>query len=206
MPEASSKCRHTHDPTSIHSCSFTETVTEGLCSHQWRWYSSQRSSCWTAVRSLRHSPPSGARMGKENTEVCCGRVTSASTGTPWCFRYAVRGSLLSPRTVRTKKGAWRAWMPEAASTSWLTVPEGLTHVIAADAPMPSWRATWRFVATEAALSRCSTSARGSPSGPARWFAIMGLSMMPVRDTPSRRSSTVFWDHSGPRYLKSTSEA
>lgn len=54
-------------------------------------------------------------------------------------------------------------MPDAASTSWLTVPLGLTHVTAAEAGTPSCAAREALAAT--AVWRRSDSSEDSASGP-----------------------------------------
>ena len=47
-----------------------------------------------------HTEPLGAFIGNENTVVCSGFITSGSFGIPESIKNSVRGSLLSPRTVR----------------------------------------------------------------------------------------------------------
>ena len=93
-------CRISTHPTPIHSCSFTEIVTDGLCSHQWIAYVFHNSSCSMAVMSVRVTAASGDCIANENTVVVSGFVTSASLYTPCSLRNCVRGSLLSARTVR----------------------------------------------------------------------------------------------------------
>ena len=77
-------------------------------------------------------------------------------------------------------------MPLALSTSWLTVPDGLTQVIAALTGMPRRSA-------HTALVRIATLRSSSrvASSPAFLLVKSGLSIMPVKLTPNRRSSSVF---------------
>ena len=74
-------------------------------------------------------------------------------------------------------------MPEALSTSCDTVPLGLTQVIEADSGMSNSLAYLTFVFL--ATSRSSSKNLGSG------LAIILLSIMPVNDTPSNLSSSVF---------------
>ena len=74
-------------------------VTEGLCSHQCSWYNFQNSNCSIAVLSLRQIAFLEVLIGKENTQVCSGFVTSDSCGIPLLAKNWQRGSFLSPLTV-----------------------------------------------------------------------------------------------------------
>ena len=85
-------------------------------------------------------------------------------------------------------------MPEALSTNWLTVPDGLTQVIAVDCGMPSFLANSLLVSTASLRSLINNSLSG--------LLVSLLSMIPVNDTPSNLSSSVFCLHCLRRYLKS----
>ena len=80
-------------------------------------------------------------------------------------------------------------MPEAESTSWLTVPEGLTQVIAHDGVIPRLLAMSALVLMETFLSRSRFALVSSVISD-----IHLLSKIPVKDTPSKRSSSVFFCH------------
>src|SRR5210317_1105550 len=95
-----SKLSYTHAPTLSHSSSRTVIVTDGLCSHHSRAYTFHSSSCSIAVMSLRVTAPAGDLTGKLNTVVLSGFITHGSDGMPESVKNCVRGSLLSPRTVR----------------------------------------------------------------------------------------------------------
>lgn len=78
-------------------------------------------------------------------------------------------------------------------TNWLTVPDGLTQVVAALGLMPRRSAHSAFVSMTTCLSRSRTE--GSPRS-------SRLSQTPVRLTPSSRSSLHVSCHIFLRYLKS----
>ena len=81
-------------------------------------------------------------------------------------------------------------MPLAASTSWLTVPEGLTQVIAAECSMPSRSAHLQLVSTACCLRSANSSGKLSLV----LFDRILLSIIPVKDTPSSLSSSVLRVH------------
>src|SRR5271165_6919079 len=92
-------------------------------------------------------------------------------------------------------------MPLELSTSWLTVPDGFTQVIAADMLMSN------------RLHQRSVSRIASPFMSLSHFFILSLtlfrtgwSMIPVNETPSKRSSSQLVFHSGRRYGKLVKEA
>ena len=78
-------------------------------------------------------------------------------------------------------------MPLALSTNWLTVPEGLTQVIEAEGAIPSSLERCLFVSL--AASRSSSNSKGSG------LLVTLQSIIPVNDTPNKRSSSVFFFHS-----------
>src|SRR5262245_18640971 len=82
-------------------------------------------------------------------------------------------------------------MPDDESTSWDTVPEGLTQVIALLGFIPSFSASSLFV-LRATSRKCSSSSLPS----AVTLLSRGQSMIPVMDTPNRRSSWQFSVHMG----------
>src|SRR3990167_4457835 len=92
-------------------------------------------------------------------------------------------------------------MPLLESTSWLTVPLGLTQVIAAEALIPN-----RFAHSLLTRTACSLS-------PLSNFTVSGLfsdssvwSYIPVRLTPKSLSSSQFFFHSSEIKPKSVSVA
>src|SRR5271157_2919463 len=88
-------------------------------------------------------------------------------------------------------------MPGEQLTSCDTVPDGFTHVIDAGTLMPSLPA--HSVATSMVYSRISSRNFASSS---QFVDMNVLSMIPVKDTPSRRSSSAFFCHSLRRYRNS----
>src|SRR4051812_34240964 len=83
-------------------------------------------------------------------------------------------------------------MPEEESTSWLTVPLGLTQVIAQLGPIPRRSAHSRLVSFAHSLSSFKSIFPLNRSG---------LSAIPVRETPRSLSSSVFFCQILRRYLK-----
>ena len=74
------------------------------------------------------------------------------------------------------------------------MPEGFTQVIAVDCGMPSCSANPKLVSTACCLNLFRSSA----------FPNLGLSNMPVSETPRRLSSSVLFCQTFRRYLNSVS--
>ena len=91
-------------------------------------------------------------------------------------------------------------MPLALSTSWDTVPLGLTAVTAVDWLIPSFLAHFLFVATSRTAS--NTTSQWGELG----VLSKALSMIPVMLTPSNASSSVFFFQMLRKYLKSVKVA
>ena len=92
-------------------------------------------------------------------------------------------------------------MPDAASTSCDTVPDGLTQVIAAAGLIPSFFAKSLFVLMASCFSMVKPFSKLRTS-----FAIFSLSRIPVKETPNRASSSQFFFHSLERYGKFVKDA
>ena len=76
-------------------------------------------------------------------------------------------------------------MPELESTSWETVPEGLTQLIAAATGISRYLAYLALVETATFFKYSNVSGK-----PLLAVVIKGLSIIPVSDTPSNLSSAV----------------
>src|SRR5208282_1621749 len=125
-----------------------------------------------------------------------GLLTHGSFGTPMDFRKSEIGFLRSSRMDFLIQRDQRSWIPLLQSTNWLTVPLGLLQVVAAEGLIPSFAAHSLFTVT--VYSR-SSSSRASSSGPG--VERRGTSLIPVRLTPRRRSSSAFFCQILRRYLK-----
>lgn len=94
----------------------------------------------------------GDSMGNSKTVYSVGWVTAGSLGTPFWIIICVSGSVLAPRTRLTYFLACHGCSPLDTPVSWLTVPDGLTHVIAAAGLMPVFCASFLLVVMACCLS------------------------------------------------------